>query len=347
MATERYLSVSKTLASTPGLATLLGTDTITYKPAWMCWPFTTAGYTMLAWGRKPSAAKAQSVAKRCMLKTCYLEDAFLRSIGQGFDSAPCGVVVDDLGIYYDATAPSRLEQLIAMPLSAEQQDEAEQLAPLWRKHRVSKYNNATDCQLLADTPFVLLIDQTYNDASVHCGLADAERFSVMLQDARARYPQHKLVIKTHPDVVAGKKRGYLAALPQALLADAQLVGEAIHVVAMLEHADAVFTVTSQVGFEALLWQKPVYVYGMPFYAGWGLTQDYLNAPERRQLLRERAGTLTLSRLAHAALIRYARYIAVDSGEACSFYQLVQMLSKRQQTDNKMVPGVTRLLSQLT
>lgn len=346
MAAERYLSVSKALANTPGLATLLGTDHIAYKPAWLCWPLTAAEHTMLAWGRKPSAEKAQRVARRCKVKTCYLEDAFLRSIGQGFDSAPCGVVVDDLGIYYDATAASRLEQLIAAPLNAAQQQEAEQLAPLWRNQRVSKYNNAPDCQLIADSPYVLLIDQTFNDASVHYGLADAERFGIMLKDARARFPEHKLVIKTHPDVVAGKKRGYLAALAPDLLDGAQLVGEAIHVVALLEHAEAVFTVTSQVGFEALLWQKPVYVYGMPFYAGWGLTQDYLDAPLRRQQLRQQAGTLTLSRLAHAALIRYARYVAVDSAEACSFYQLVAMLSARKQAANKIAPSVKRLLSEL-
>ena len=35
------------------------------------------------------------------------------------------------------------------------------------------------------------------------------------------------------------------------------------------------------GFEALLWGRPVHCFGMPFYAGWGLTQDRLVPPERR------------------------------------------------------------------
>ena len=38
-------------------------------------------------------------------------------------------------------------------------------------------------------------------------------------------------------------------------------------------ADAICVVTSQLGFEGLIWGKDVYVFGSPFYAGWGLTYD--------------------------------------------------------------------------
>jgi hypothetical protein len=44
-----------------------------------------------------------------------------------------------------------------------------------------------------------------------------------------------------------------------------------HPAALLERAKAVYVVTSQLGFEALLWGRPVHCFGMPFYAGWGLT----------------------------------------------------------------------------
>ena len=36
--------------------------------------------------------------------------------------------------------------------------------------------------------------------------------------------------------------------------------------------------TSLAGFEALLRGRPVTTYGMPFYAGWGLTRDLGMAP---------------------------------------------------------------------
>lgn len=38
---------------------------------------------------------------------------------------------------------------------------------------------------------------------------------------------------------------------------------------LLAGADVVYTVTSQMGFEALMLGKEVHCFGMPFYAGWG------------------------------------------------------------------------------
>lgn len=342
MMTKPYLTVSRALADIPCLAVFLG-GPFRYQAAWCCWPVITKHSIMLAWGRKASAIKAEKVAKRCRLPILYVEDAFLRSVGQGFDSAPCGLVLDDLGIYYDAAMPSRLEQYIADELTVAEQAEADALPALWQQYRVSKYNNAQDYQLLVDQPYVLLIDQTFNDASVHCGLASAESFSAMLSFARSKFSSYKLVIKTHPDVVAGKKRGYLAALSVAELQGVQLVSEPIHVVTLLEHASAVLTVTSQVGFEALLWQKPVYVFGMPFYAGWGLTHDMQAAPLRRQMLRQQATDLSVSRLAYAALIRYGRYVSADKQQPCSFYQLLQMLgegAKSRTRPERRLPAIT-------
>ena len=62
------------------------------------------------------------------------------------------------------------------------------------------------------------------------------------------------------------------------------------------------------GFEALLWGKPVRCFGMPFYAGWGLTGDALRAPVRR-------GAATLAALVNAALVSQARYLDPASGQS--------------------------------
>ena len=45
--------------------------------------------------------------------------------------------------------------------------------------------------------------------------------------------------------------------------------------------DEVHVNTSLAGFEALLRQKSVTTYGVPFYAGWGLTTDLGPVPTRR------------------------------------------------------------------
>lgn len=41
-----------------------------------------------------------------------------------------------------------------------------------------------------------------------------------------------------------------------------------------------YVVTSQLGFEALLAGKRVHCFGMPFYAGWGLTEDSQSCARR-------------------------------------------------------------------
>src|SRR5690606_23815992 len=88
-----------------------------------------------------------------------------------------------------------------------------------------------------------------------------------------------------------------------------LVGEDCHPVRLIEEAEAVYTVTSQMGFEALIWGRKVRCFGMPFYAGWGLTEDELPAPSRRS-------SVTLEQLVHAALIAYPRYVDPETGRRC-------------------------------
>ncbi len=50
---------------------------------------------------------------------------------------------------------------------------------------------------------------------------------------------------------------------------------------LLEGAVAVYTVSSQMGFEAILAGHRPRVFGQPFYAGWGLTEDEDPVPRRR------------------------------------------------------------------
>jgi capsular polysaccharide export protein len=49
--------------------------------------------------------------------------------------------------------------------------------------------------------------------------------------------------------------------------------QAINPLSLIEQMDRVYVVTSIMGFEALLAGKPVAVFGMPWYAGWGATDD--------------------------------------------------------------------------
>jgi len=93
--------------------------------------------------------------------------------------------------------------------------------------------------------------------------------------------------------------------------------------AALKVADEVCTMTSLMGFEALLRGKKITCFGRPFYAGWGLTQDRGVAMPRRR------NGVSLDGLVHASLIDYPIYRDPVSGLACPVEVIVERLAHGQ------------------
>ena len=287
----------------PNLSDFLGVD-IDWRPVAL--PFDRYR-SVIAWGKRPKALYARRISESCGVPLYTIEDGFIRSVGR--HDHPVSLIVDDLGIYFDAAHPSRLEALVAEDLSSAEMSRAWEIAELWKKSRVSKYNDAQDLEDTLPKPYVLVCDQTFGDASISYGLASPLSFNEMLEAALAEYPHHTIILKTHPDVVTRGKKGHFDLASLASNDRIQVISDPIHPSKLIEHADAVYTVTSQMGFEALIWGKPVRCFGMPFYAGWGLTKDELPAPERRK-------PVTLEQLVHAALVKYPRYIDPVTMQRC-------------------------------
>ncbi|WP_349605130.1 capsular polysaccharide biosynthesis protein [Cupriavidus sp. DF5525] len=314
---QRVWIESVGIARIPHLAALLGGDMIVQRRPLL---FGTAGAMqhdagfVVGWGCRPSGIRATERARRNGLRALLLEDGFLRSVGLGVHGhiAPLSLVIDDLGIYYDATRPSRLERLITdcagdNALLAEARRGIARI----RAERLSKYNHAPMAKAIVnhDRVRVLLIDQTAGDMSVVLGGASAQTFADMLAAAEIEFPDAEIWIKTHPDVLSGKKRGYL---------DARHAGGRLRILAddccplsLLEQFDRVYVVTSQMGFEALMLGKPVTVFGRPWYAGWGLTDD--RHPDIDALRERRPGPRSIEQLFAAAYLQYSRYIKPISG----------------------------------
>lgn len=288
---------------------------------------------VMAWGRKPSALKAMTEAAKSQRPILSLEDGFLRSVGLGADDPPLSLIVDDLGIYYDASAPSRLEQLIATPLDAEETERAQALQQLWQQQRVSKYNDARIEPLDLPADCVLVADQTCADASLQG--AGPDDFRAMLTAAQERYPASTILLKVHPDVVAGRKRGHFDLKALAGHPRVKVLSRNIHPAELLPRMRAVYVMTSQLGFDALLWNVPVHTWGMPFYAGWGLTDDRLPAPSRRL-------PASLAQLIHASLVRYPRYVCPERGEPCTPEVLMNWLGLQRRHRSALPPSVQML-----
>ena len=297
--------MSHVLANIPYLETFLGNPVIQSQLGKFWQPIS----AIVGWGHKKTALRARNYAKRNNLRYIALEDGFLRSVGLGKTDPPLALVRDDVGIYYNANAPCALEELAQQDLDSAQLMRSEQLIALWQTHRVSKYNHLRE--FTGDLParYVLVVDQTLGDASVALGQADHTSFTRMVDAALANHPDCQILIKTHPEVMAGHKKGHLDRETYAHHDRIQILSANVHPVRLIAESTAVYTVTSQLGFEALLWDKPVFTFGMPFYTGWGLTTDQLPAPTRR-------APITLAQLTHAALITYCTYLHPETHVRC-------------------------------
>lgn len=231
-----------------------------------------------------------------------VEDGFLRSRGLGADLiAPLSLVADDLGIYYDPTQPSRLESLVHAPLPPGGAERAKALVTRVVESRLSKYNpDSSELPIFPEGNRILIPGQVEDDASIRFG-ADTVRTNLdLLHATRAANPDAILIYKPHPDVEAGLRPGYIPRPELETLTD--VVVEQADPAMLIDNVDEIWTITSLLGFEALLRGKKVTCLGTPFYAGWGLTRDLAPIPERR------AGPpVALMHLAHAALIAYPRY----------------------------------------
>lgn len=292
-----------------------------------------SGAGLLVWAGKESA-DLDSAAVPTPLRR--VEDGFLRSRGLGAElTPPLSLVTDDLGIYYDPRRESRLERLIAAPPPPGALERADALIAALRARGLSKYNIGGAIPDLPQGWRVLVPGQVEDDASIQLGAGQICTNLQLLQCARAANPDAVILFKPHPDVEAGLRKGAVA--PGDALAFCDMIVSRADPAALIEAVDEVWTMTSAMGFEALLRGKPVTTTGAPFYAGWGLTTDLGPVPARR------TARPPLAQLVHAALIAYPRYRDPVTGLPCPVELIVERLAAGQTGPKR--PAL-RLLSRL-
>ena len=276
---------------------------------------------IVVWASRESAT-LEAKARAAKVPLLRMEDGFLRSAGLGAELTPAvSLVLDNRGIYYDPGTPSQLEELISN--SVDLPDFAITRAMTLRKNLrvtgVSKYNlKGGTPELPQGVHKILVVGQVEDDASISLG-ADAICTNLeLLEVARAKKPDAFIVYKPHPDVVAGLRKGLIPDVDLNHLCDL-VVGKS-DPTGLIEICDEIWTMTSLMGFEALLRDKPVVCLGTPFYAGWGLTRDIGKVCVRRNR------KVSLDQLVHAALLDYPRYRDPVSGMPCTAELIVERLA---------------------
>ena len=320
----------------------------------------------IGWGHKKSFQRADKAATRQNVNTLSIEDGFLRSLDSGISSRHgLSVVVDDIGIYFDMTHHSRLEQLIvertksASSNHAAGEARARHLMARICEEKLSKYNSIIDCLSLdklineeninekenASQSHVLLIDQVAGDASVKGAGANKRQFKKMLKSACRNHPNAHIWIKAHP----ASKSGYLSNLK--LPKNVRLLTESLNPIELLKQVSDVYTVSSHMGFEALMLGKKVHCFGVSWYSGWGLTDD-ANAPKNllKSVQKRRLASAeillnnksfsnlamfpatshktletTLETLFYSAYIDYSRYVDPATKQACNIDTAIKWL----------------------
>ena len=99
----------------------------------------------------------------------------------------------------------------------------------------------------------------------------------MLDDALRK--TDNVYIKVHPEQLVGRRKGYFnfdkptneqVFITKQNYPTVKIINDYINPISLIEKFDEVWTVSSQLGFEALMLNKRVVCYGTPFYSGYGL-----------------------------------------------------------------------------
>lgn len=231
-----------------------------------------------------------------------VEDGFLRSIGLGKNkTTPLSLAIDHRGLYYNATRESDLEHLLNHhEFRASELEKAKKAMTLIKKHGISKYNHAPKIRLdhQQNTRHrILVIGQVENDASIKFGCKQACTNRDLVRLAQRENPGAEIIFKVHPDILSKQVPGSSLA---EIFGNCTIISDNIAPCSLFEVVDKVYTITSLMGFEALLYGLPVVCVGAPFYSNWGLTDD-------RQIVDRRIRQRSLLEVFCAAYVLYPRY----------------------------------------
>lgn len=161
-------------------------------------------------------------------------------------------------------------------------------------------------ELRPGRPFVyfpLHVTDDYKIKAVvpHC----VDQASIVEQVADSLPPGYDLVLKEHPMAIGRNPVGFLRRLRRR--ANVRLAHPYTSSHELIRGSKGVAVISSTVGLEALLYEKPVLTIGQPFYSGYGVTVDVDSFAELRAkvpaLLAFRPDPERVVRLLHAAMRR--------------------------------------------
>lgn len=293
-----------------GILTLLAVSRFPQKPS----VFIVWSYTESAWIRLAS--------RFFKIPIWRMEDGFIRSFGAGsLHTTPRSIALDKTGMYFNAQQPSDLENILNhydFKKDKSVTETAKNAIEIMKAAKLTKYYNLTDQDEPAvferrDNYSILVIGQVEDDLSIRYGSKKRFYNNDVVIKARQEHPNADIYYRPHPDVYHKNRRS--RSNPKHIEDICTIIDFDIPLQDILRQIDHVYTITSLVGMEALLYGKKVTVLGNPFYAGWGLTDD-------RQSNRRRKQQLTQEELFAGCYLLYPHYFHPVSNQKIDFIELV-------------------------
>ncbi|WP_071835525.1 beta-3-deoxy-D-manno-oct-2-ulosonic acid transferase [Pararhizobium antarcticum] len=292
---------------------------------------------MYVWGYK-HPDYVETFCKRFNVPLIRIEDGFIRSVALGATKAPpLSLCFDSSVLYFDPTGRSDLEEIIDTRDFAgdpELVNRARRGIDLLLSTRLSKYNTSEDVDV--ETIYgpktrrrVLVVGQVEGDMSIIKGCNLKIDNNDLVRIAARENPDAQIIYKPHPEVLHGTRKDPPQSNPDLVRSFALVLDQDITLADAFKTVDHVYTITSLSGFEALIRGIKVTCLGMPFYAGWGATDD-------RQLCERRTARRSVEEIFAAAYLLYPKYFDPILRKEISFEEALALLQWMK--ENRAVAG---------
>lgn len=284
------------------------------------------GSKVYVWGYK-APPFVEQFCRRWSIPLIRIEDGFIRSVKLGATlTPPLSLCFDTSGMYFDATGPSDLEDLLqTYDFAADPQlmVRAREGIRTLISSRLSKYNTSDAAEISAiygqkTGKRVLVVGQVEGDASIERGCARKIDNNDLVRIAAEENPNAQIIYKPHPEILHGTRPNQ--SNPDDVRHLCMVLDQDIALADAFETVDHVYTITSLSGFEALIRGIRVTCVGMPFYAGWGATDD-------RQPCARRTARRTVEEIFAAAYILYPRYFDPVLRKEMTFEEALGLLGR--------------------